>query len=187
MKLIQLNDTYGYEDFITNEEQSELLLWANSNSHLFNVNETGSDSVNAPYGSRKIGILKKIKNSPLELVKKIKDRVIEIEQIKNWKEEPDFKDAIGIHGDSGAIHIHTDRNAPGHVHVRYNVILSYPNEGGHSIYNDKINILKERMVWRCVAGKIPHGSTTVVGDKPRITLTLGFLIPEIQKVNKSFL
>lgn len=187
MNRIELNDTYGYEEFITIEEQQELLLWTSNNSNLFQINETGSDAVNSPYGSRKIGILKKIKNSPLELVKRIKDRVIEIEQIKNWKEEPDFKDAIGIHGDSGAIHIHTDRNAPGYVHIRYNIILSYPIEGGHSIYNDKINILKERMVWRCVAGRVPHGSTTVIGNKPRTTLTLGFLIPDIQKVNKSLL
>jgi hypothetical protein len=187
MKRVELNDTYGYEDFITDEEQLQLLEWANKNSHLFQVNETGSDMVNSPYGSRKIGIIQKIKNSPIELVKRIKDRVVEIEQIKNWREEPYFKDAIGIHGESGAIHIHTDKNAPGYVHVRYNVILSYPNEGGHSIYNGKINVLKEKMVWRCIAGEIPHGSTTVIGDKPRTTLTLGFLIPEVQKVSKSLL
>jgi hypothetical protein len=187
MKRIELNDTYGYEDFITEEEQSELLLWTNQNSHLFKVNETGSDLINAPYGSRKIGILKKIKNSPLELVKKIKDRVIEIEQIKDWKEEPYFNDAIGINEEGGSIHTHTDPNELGFVHVRYNLILSYPLDGGHSIYNGKMNILKEKMVWRCVAGKVPHSSTAVIGKKPRVTLTMGFLIPEIQKTKKSIL
>jgi hypothetical protein len=187
MKRIELNSTYGYEDFITDEEQYELLTWTNNNSHLFKVNETGNSLINAPYGSRKIGILDKIQDSPLDLVKKIKDKVIEIEQIKNWIEEPHFKDAIGINEEGGSIHIHTDPNFNEYVHVRYNLILSYPIEGGHSIYNSEINILKEKMVWRCVAGKVPHGSTIVVGNKPRITLTMGFLIPEAQKVKKSLL
>ena len=187
MKKVQLNDTYAYEDFITDEEQEELLLWTNNNSYLFKVNQTGSDLINAPYGSRKIGVLKNIKNSPLDLVNKIKDRVIELEGIKNWKEEPYFQDAIGINEEGGAIHTHIDPNDLGYVHVRYNIILSYPLDGGHSIYNGKINVLKEKLAWRCVAGKVAHGSIPVVGIKPRITLTLGFLIPETQKVNKSLL
>jgi len=32
------------------------------------------------------------------------------------------------------------------------------------------------MVWKCVAGKIKHGSTLVESDKRRITFSLGFLI-----------
>jgi hypothetical protein len=187
MKRIQLNDTYGYENFITDEEQSELLLWTNKNSHLFKINQTASDTINAPYGSRKIGVLKNISTSPLELVKRIKDRIIEIEKIKNWKEEPYFNDAIGINEEGGSIHTHIDPNDADYIHIRYNIILSYPLEGGHSIYNGKINVLKEKLVWRCVAGKVLHGSTPVIGIKPRITLTLGFLIPEIKKINKSLL
>jgi hypothetical protein len=187
MKRTELKGTYGYEDFITDEEQNELLEWTKNNSHLFRINETKSDSINAPYGSRRIGVLNEIKDSPLDLVKKIKDRVIGIEQIKDWMEEPYFQDAIGINEEGGSIHIHTDQNPVGYVHTRYNIILSYPFEGGHSIYGDKINVLKEKLVWKCIAGKIPHGSTVVVGNKPRITLTLGFLIPEVQKNNKSLL
>ena len=187
MNRIALNDTYGYGEFITKEEQEELLLWTNSNSHLFEVNETNSDSINAPYGSRQIGILRKIENSPLDLVKKIKDRVIEIEKINDWILDPRFEDAIGINKEGGSIHLHSDFNLDGYTHVRYNVILSYPIEGGHSIYNGKVNQLKERMVWRCVAGKVKHGSMPVIGNKDRITLTLGFQIKDIIKNVKSFL
>jgi hypothetical protein len=43
------------------------------------------------------------------------------------------------------------------------------------------------MVWRCVAGKVKHGSVPVVGDKPRITLTLGFQIKDIVKNIKTFI
>lgn len=187
MKRIELNGTYGYEDFITNEEQNELLLWTKNNIHQFRVNEANNHITNAPYGSRKIGILSEIENSPIDLIKKIKDRVVEIEQIKDWIIEPYFQDAITINEEGGLIHIHMDKNSIGYIHTRYNVILSYPNEGGHSIYNGKVNELKERMVWRCVAGKVEHGSTAVIGDKSRITLTLGFLIPDIQKTNISLI
>lgn len=187
MNRIELNGTYGYEEFITKEEQSELLLWTEFNSHLFEVNRTNSDFIGAPYGSRQIGILTKIENSPLILVKKIKDRVIEIEKINDWISDPHFEDAIGINKEGGSIHLHTDSNLEGYTHIRYNVILSYPTKGGHSIYNSKINELKERMVWRCVAGKVRHGSTPVIGNKPRITLTLGFQIKDVIKNQKSIL
>lgn len=187
MNRIELNDTYGYEEFISIEEQNELLLWTDLNSHLFRVNTTNSDSINAPYGSRQIGVLSNFKNYPLDLIKRIKDRVIDVENINDWILDPQFEDAIGINKEGGSIHLHSDSNLDGYTHVRYNVILSYPNEGGHSIYNGKINELKERMVWRCVAGRIKHGSTPVVGNKPRITLTLGFQIKDNVKRVKSIL
>jgi hypothetical protein len=187
MKYIELNDTYGYEEFITNEEQEILLFWTNSNSHLFEINTTNSHTINAPYGSRQIGVLNRIPNSPLDIVKKIKDRVIEVEKINDWILDPNFEDAIGINREGGSIHTHTDMNVDGYTHVRYNIILSYPEQGGHSIYNGKINELKERMVWRCVAGKVKHGSIPVIGEKPRITLTLGFQIKDVVKNTKSFI
>jgi hypothetical protein len=185
MKKIILNDTYGYEEFITKEEQEKLLLWTDSNSHLFGVNTINSDNIHAPYGSRRVCILRKIENSPLDLVKKIKDRVIEVEKINDWILDPNFEDAIGINNEGGSIHLHSDANLDGYTHIRYNVILSYPYEGGHSIYNGKVNELKERLVWRCVAGRVRHGSIPVIGEKPRITLTLGFQIKDEVKKEKT--
>jgi hypothetical protein len=185
MKKLILNDTYAYEEFITKEEQENLLLWVNSNSHLFEINTTNSHTINAPYGSRQIGVLRRIPNSPLDLVKKIKDRVIELEKINDWILDPIFEDAIGINKEGGSIHLHSDSNLEGYTHVRYNIILSYPHEGGHSIYNGKVNELKERMCWRCVAGRVKHGSVPVIGEKPRITLTLGFQIKDEVKKEKT--
>jgi hypothetical protein len=181
MKKIQLNDTYGYENFISDEEKNILLDWINENHNKFNVNGISKSDTLAAYGSRKFCTSDSIDNFPTEIVKKIKDRVIEIENIKEWIEEPTFKDLIGINGEGGSIHLHTDPNVDGYVHVRYNVILKYPKEGGHSIYNGKINELKENMVWRCVAGKVMHGSEPVKGDIPRITLSLGFQIKDVEK------
>ena len=167
-------DTYGYEDFITSEEQLFLLKWIEENINLFKVNSTKSEG--ALYGSRKMYIVENKDAGCFDLVKKIKNKIIEIENISDWIEEPYFKDLIGINAAGGSIHQHTDPNIEGYTHTRYNVILKYPTEGGHSIYNGKINVLKENMIWRCVAGKVIHGSVPVKGEIPRITLSLGFLI-----------
>jgi hypothetical protein len=174
MKKIEMCDTYGYEEFITFEEQLFLLKWIEENISLFKVNPTKSEG--KLYGSRKMYIVENENDECFDLVKKIKNKVIEVENIMDWIEEPHFKDLIGINGPGGSINQHTDPNIQGYTHTRYNVILKYPTEGGHSIYNGKINVLKENMVWRCVAGKVIHGSVPVKGEIPRITLSLGFLI-----------
>lgn len=168
IKKIEMNNTYGYENFITNEEQIFLLEWVEKNVNLFVPSKNGDN--------RKFYIVGDIKDTCLNLIQKIKNRVIDTENIKNWIKEPNYKDYIGINETDGFIHQHTDANINGYAHVRYNIILKYPIEGGHSIYNDTINVLKEKMVWRCVAGKVKHGSTPVIGEIPRITLSLGFQI-----------
>ena len=169
-----MHDTYGYENFITTQEQFFLLKWIEKNINLFKINSTKSEGV--LYGSRKMYIVENQNDECFDLIKKIKNKVIEIENITDWIEEPYFKDLIGINGTGGSIQQHTDPNIDGYTHTRYNLILKYPIEGGHSIYNNKINILKENMVWKCVAGKVMHGSIPVKGKIPRIILSLGFLI-----------
>jgi hypothetical protein len=182
MNKIEMNETYGYVDFISDEEKNSLLKWTFENEDKFYSNKIGE------YGEgKKIGILHDIENSPLDIVDIIKKRIIEVENIKDWVLDPTFKDAIGINRKGGAIHQHTDPNLDGYTHVRYNVILQYPEEGGDSIYNGKINKLQENMVWRCVAGRVVHGSTPVVGNKTRITLTLGFQIKDTIKESKTLL
>jgi len=177
-----MNETYGYVDFISDEEKNTLLKWTFENEDKFFSNKIGE------YGEgKKIGILQSIENSPLELVSIIKKRIIEVENINDWVLDPTFQDAIGINRKGGAIHQHTDPNLDGYTHVRYNVILQYPEEGGDSLYNGKINKLQENMVWRCVAGRVVHGSTPVIGDRHRVTLTLGFQIKNIVKETKSLI
>lgn len=183
MKKIELHDTYGYENFINVEEQLFLLKWIEENINLFKINPITLEG--ELYGSRKAYIVENEDDGCFDLVKKIKNKLIKIENIKDWIEEPYYKDLIGINSTGGSIHQHTDLNIDGYTHIRYNVILKYPTEGGHSIYNGKINVLKENMVWRCVAGKVRHGSVPVKGEIPRITLSLGFLIKN-EKNNKTY-
>lgn len=163
---VNLKGTYGYKNFISDDERQTLLDWVNINEDNFILNK---------FSNRRF--FKFDKDSTINgLVSEIKNRVITIESISNWKEEPTYMDYIGINYEGGNIHLHTDLNDGDFIHTRYNVILSYPEEGGESIYGKDINVLEENMVWKCVAGKILHGSTPVKGKKKRITLSLGFLI-----------
>jgi hypothetical protein len=166
--MVLLNNTYGYMNFISDEEKNILINWCETNNELFRP------FANA-YG-RNYCILKNVEDPIIKLVSDIKNRIIKLDNIEEWVEEPIFYDYIGINKTGAYIREHTDLNLPGYIHTRYNVILKYPKEGGHSIYDGFTNILEENMVWKCVAGKILHGSTIVIGDTPRITLSLGFQI-----------
>ena len=165
---VLLNGTYAYENFISNKEKNYLLDWVQNNLHKIPPNGEG----------RYFESLNLIKNSPLDLVKNLKKRIIKLENIIDWVEEPLLSDYIGIILKGSAIHPHTDQNQDNYVHTRYNIILSWPEGGGESIYGENINNLKENLIWKCIAGKVQHASIPVRGDKPRITLSLGFLIKE---------
>ena len=168
MEKTKLKGTYGYKNFISNPEKEYLVNWVDTNINSFKDNGEG----------RKYCILKNVLNSPLDLIKNIKNRIIQVENIKNWKPEPEYDDYIGINNIGASIHPHMDPNYGDYIHTRYNVILSYPLEGGESIYGNNINKLEENIVWKCIAGKVLHSSKPVIGFKPRITLSLGFLIKE---------
>ena len=166
MDKIKIGSTYGYTDFITIDEQQLLMGWVNDHQSKFQINGPG----------RKFGVIQRIVSMPFPLLEILRQRVVDLESIKDFKPEPVFQDYIGINSTGGAIHTHTDPNQPPYIHTRFNVVLSYPEQGGESLYGNEVNALQERLVWKCIAGKVIHGSTPVVGNKPRITLSLGFLI-----------
>ena len=178
MKKIQFQSTWGYEDFITTDEQTQLLDWVQENEHDFKIIIRGGDISNPVDSHRKFYTFKTHVTYPYDLIQHIKKRVVDIESIGEWIPEPMFSDYIGHVSSGGAIHLHKDKNGLGYKHVRYNVILSWPESGGESIYDDSINTFKERTVWRCEAGNVAHASKAVQGKRPRITLSLGFLIKE---------
>jgi hypothetical protein len=172
MELIKLNNTYGYKNFIDDSEKNYFLNWISDNKELFEKNLKGDN--------RKFLILKIIDIEVEEKIKNLKDKIIELEKINDWIDDHVYHNYIGINTNGGHIHIHTDKNVNNYIHTRWNIILQYPTDGGHSIYGDSINILEENMIWKCEAGLVPHGSTTIIGDTPRITLSLGFQIKKLK-------
>lgn len=99
-----------------------------------------------------------------------------------YYDEPYFGNFIGVNLEGANVHLHTD---PGkiinniyHNHVRINFLLSKPNSGGFPIIENQIVDVNEGESWVNVADKWQHQSTTVIGDKPRIVLSLGSLVSE---------
>lgn len=180
MQRVILNNTYGYKNFISDEEKHFFITWIDNNKTYFQKNRNEN---------RKFFILKESKNYPSEIIDNLRNRIIKLDNIGEWVEEPTFYDYIGINYKDAKIQPHTDPNLYGYIHTRYNIVLMYPNEGGHSVYGNDINKLEENMIWKCIAGEVTHSSTPVIGDRPRITLSLGFQIKtnlEL-KTNKSIL
>jgi hypothetical protein len=169
MEKILLKETYGYKNFIDSETQNFLVNWTNSNISIFRNNPMG-------YGRKNKTITNE--DSIYEIVQNIKRKIIEVENLDSTIVDFSHRDYIGVNLEGAFIHTHLDYNDGDLIHTRWNLILSYPIDGGHSIYNGEINILEEKLIWKCVAGKYSHGSTKVIGIKPRITLSLGFLIKE---------
>lgn len=148
-----------------NKEALQIIeQWATENYKYFRKNGFG----------RQFGILENF-NPPKE-VWDIKNKVIDLYNLHNAKQEPLFKDYCGYITNGGAIHKHTDPNEGHLIHTRFNVLVSKPIEGGEPIQNDKIINVNEGDVWRCDAGKVFHWCNEVKGDKPRIVLSFGFLI-----------
>lgn len=179
--MVILNNTYGYRNFIEDTEKNYFLDWITLNQEMFPKNNFGDN--------RKFLVLKDIDKEIEQKIQTLKSKIIELEKIENWIEEPTFYDYIGINQSDGFIHTHTDPNISEYVHTRWNIILKYPSDGGHSIYGNSINILEENMIWKCESGIVKHGSLPVIGEIPRITLSLGFQIKitDNQKYKKRLL
>lgn len=74
------------------------------------------------------------------------------------------------------MHEHRDHNHRGLIHTRFNVLVSKPEAGGEPINNGRMIDVNEGEVWRCNAGLDLHSCTKVVGNKPRIVLSFGYLL-----------
>ena len=164
-------NTYGYENFITEDERLFLEKWAIENSIHLKPNSKG------PF--RNFGRLDSIPKIP-KLVEELKYRLIELESIENVIEAPKNGDWIGIQGETSFVEPHIDFNGEDDRYYtrRYNVLISLPEEGGQPVYDGNILYVKERMIWRCEAGLIMHSSVPNKGKKLRINLSFGFSVPK---------
>ena len=104
----------------------------------------------------------------------IRNRILDLENITNPLPAPGNLEWIGIVGKGSYVEPHCDANFPDYYTVRYNLLVSFPDDGGRPIYGDEVLPVKERMLWRCDAGIVKHSSEIVKGDKLRINLSYGF-------------
>lgn len=173
--------TYCYKDFITMEEQEFIINWALNNKDKFKKNTTGPDKYMARLHEMGIEIP--------ELIKNLKHKISQLENIEEVIDVPHNVDWIGIQGNGAQVFPHLDDNGNDDRYYtrRYNILLSLPEGGGYPIYGGEVLNVEERMIWRCDAGLVEHSSIPNLGDKPRINLSFGFLMTKNSKLKKELL
>lgn len=150
---------------LTKDDLFEISTWAKLNKHKFKPNGNG----------RQYGILYHL--SPISRIWDIRNKIVEKFKLQDFETEPMFQDFCGFITDGGQIHPHQDPNKDGFIHTRFNVLISKPKVGGLPIIDEQIIEVEEGDVWFCSAGTKRHYCQMVHGDKPRIVLSFGFLIP----------
>jgi len=160
---------------MTIEEQYEIIQYAKENHLLFDKNGYNKWKKN----------LYELDNVP-NTIWNIRNRIIEKENLYNTPQEPIMRDQIGYMKDGGYLHLHVDENSNGLIHTRFNVYVQIPYEGGLPIYsNHKIDI-KEREYTICKSGLDFHYTDVVKGERERIILSFGFLLPYENPMNYKY-
>jgi hypothetical protein len=161
--------TYYYPNFITDAERDVLKDWALRNESRLVPNPTG------PFRAR--NLFESIPEK-LELLKDIKNRIIEVEELSDKSFEPFRGDFVSIQRNGAKVPNHTDHNPvnPALYSIRYNLFISLPEKGGLPIYDGEILNVLEKCLLKVESGLIPHSTTEIIGEIPRIILSYGFAI-----------
>ena len=96
--------------------------------------------------------------------------------INSFKEEPMYGIFLGVNLEEGFVHQHQDLAPENFVHTRINFLLSKPIQGGQPIINNKVYNVDEDCSWINLASKWLHSSSPVIGNKPRIVLSMGSFV-----------
>jgi hypothetical protein len=162
------------EEIVTIEEQEILNNWVTENQKKFTLNP-----LNYGYYTHINTINENFKNSTHieDLIYAIKNRIIEKEKLHGYEMPKTLHDFV-YYMDSGTkLHFHRDPNDEGTYHIRFNVILKIPDEGGIPIYGGKKKEMNERCYIICRSGMDFHTSSVIKGDTPKILISFGFSIP----------
>ena len=172
---IHFGGTYGYEDFINDNEKNELQEWILSSQSSMSF----SNPVNFEKDQYKTGLKRHFKilypdDEKPDIFHLVRNRILDLENITNPIPAAVNYDWIGIVGEDSYVEPHLDASYRDYYTVRYNLLVSFPNGGGRPIYGGELLPVKEKMLWRCDAGIVEHSSEVVKGDKLRINLSYGF-------------
>tara|TARA_R110000796_G_scaffold21099_2_gene62215 strand:- start:78 stop:560 length:483 start_codon:yes stop_codon:yes gene_type:complete len=152
------------KEFITKEEQTELITWVKKCRPSLNPNLNGAH--------RFFNQLENIKKN--KLTNTIKKRIIDKFNLSSFENEKKIGDILSIVEDGGFIERHNDKIPGNIIHHRYNLLVQMPESGGRNIYNGEVLDVKER----CLIAYRPdlhfHCCEKVIGKKPRINLSFGF-------------
>ena len=179
MEKVFFENTYGYDNFISEDERMKLENWALSLKDDMILAKPMNDEKDQYEEKliRQFSKLSDLTNVP-NIVNILKSKIIKLESLENALPEIINGDWIGIVGEGAYVEPHTDANLNNNYYTRrYNLLISVPIEGGNPIYDGILIPIKEKLLWRCDAGLFNHTSQKVIGNKFRITLSFGFSIP----------
>jgi hypothetical protein len=165
----KIGSTYFYDNFISVEEQEIIRNWALRNEKFLTPNTSG------PFRSREL--FEKIPEK-LDLNFEIKKRIIEIENLEKNEFKPFRGDFVSVQRNGAKVPEHIDHNPINRElrSRRYNVFISLPEKGGLPIYDGEVLNVDERTLLMVESGVIPHSTTQVEGEVPRIILSYGFAV-----------
>jgi hypothetical protein len=145
----------------TYEQHMGILKWYNDQIEYYTNNKTIS-----PYDP-----------TMPQCIWKIKQRLIEKENLFGCKQEPIFQDFIMVIPPTAFIHNHVDSNEGDLIHCRYNIIIEKATKGGEAYYSNRLVNAIEGSYVLCKSGLDNH-YTYPVEEGNRITLSFGFLVPK---------
>ena len=156
------------ENIISKKELDFILKFININKDLFEENGFSPN--------RNFLTLPKESNTP-SLFFDIKKRILDKENIKNnYIDDSTYGDYIGYITNGGKIHYHNDPTITGYDHIRFNLFLSVPKNGGFPIYNGVTIPVTVGDYVRCNSSKEYHECEMVEGDIPRIVKSYGIYL-----------
>lgn len=181
MELIRYKNTYGYSNFITEDERISLLKWALDSQQYLHYAQPMNNEENQTNKVRHFNSIYQLPSFP-PLITQLKEKIATLENLLPFLNIPvPNDDWIGIIGKGGFVEPHKDGNLPNHYTRRYNILLQHPHKGGLPIYDNQVVDVKPRDIWRCDAGLLRHTSQIVEGDVFRVNLALSFSIPKKPK------
>jgi len=160
--------TLNDEPILSVEEQKIIVDWTRKHFIYFKPNN----------GNKYMQKMSYFENLP-QCIWDIKKRIFDKENAHDYEQEPIFQDSIGIMFKGESLHLHSDPNPPNRdlIHTRFNVYVQLPEKGGYPIYNNIHCTLKERTYICCRSGIDKHCCARVEGDRERIILSFGILVP----------
>ena len=164
--------TYVYssedEPIMSIEEQFEIVEWTKKHYKYFIKNN----------GNKYLQKIDYFDNLP-KCVLEIKKRIFDKENLYEYEQEPIFRDSIAIMFKDESLHLHSDPNPKNSdlIHTRFNVYVQLPEKGGYPIYGGTHCKLNERTYICCRSGIDLHCSAKVEGNRERIVLSFGVLVP----------
>jgi len=128
---------------------------------------------------------KNVEPAFMEMVHELIQRIVERENLHNYVEINTFMNYLPH---NSQVYWHIDMNLPYRmVQVRYNIIICRDENtlDAMPILNGKIYDVPACSYWKNYAGETYHGSTINESQNPRIGLSIGFLVPELEAIGIS--